>query len=331
MPQKMTPASRRTAAGEAPESTMRSILSSGIRKGWSGALWMYRILIPISFFTLILEMTHVIERLDGVLAPIMGLIHLPAKAALPLVAGLLTGIYGGIASMAVLDLTIRESTLIAVFLLISHNMIQESVIQGQSGVNPIKAAAARLATSVAVVWLMGFFWGEGARSAVAHAAAAAPAGTAEMLMKWGLQTLKLCLQILVILIGIMVLMEWMRATRLSDRLAGMLSPLLRLLGLSERTGMLWLTAVLFGVSYGGAVIVEEVRHGSLASEELERLHLSIGINHSMIEDPALFLPLGISAVWLWVPRLLAAVIAVQLLIVWRLVRRRSPASAGVKG
>ena len=30
----------------------------------------------------------------------------------------------------------------------------------------------------------------------------------------------------------------------------------------------------------------------------------------MIEDPLLFLPLGIGAFWLWVPRLVAAVAAV---------------------
>ena len=49
-------------------------------------------------------------------------------------------------------------------------------------------------------------------------------------------------------------------------------------------------------------------------EELERLHLSIGINHAMIEDPSLFLPLGIHP--LWIPRLVAAILAVHLLSLW---------------
>jgi hypothetical protein len=60
-------------------------------------------------------------------------------AALPLIVGMLTGIYGGIASMIVRPLTENEMTLIAIFLLISYNLIQEGMIQGKSVLNPVKA------------------------------------------------------------------------------------------------------------------------------------------------------------------------------------------------
>ena len=76
-------------------------------------------------------------------------------------------------------------------------------------------------------------------------------------------------------------------------------------------GMIWLTACLFGLSYGAAVIVEEAREGNFTSDELTRLHLSIGINHSMVDDPLLFMAFGINPFWLWIPRLIAAVIAVR--------------------
>jgi len=76
--------------------------------------------------------------------------------------------------------------------------------------------------------------------------------------------------------------------------------------------VLWLSAVLFGVTYGAAVIVEEFRAGSFEHYEIERLHVSIGINHSMVEDPLLFLPLGIGVFWLYVPRLVAAMVAVRI-------------------
>jgi len=41
----------------------------------------------------------------------------------------------------------------------------------------------------------------------------------------------------------------------------------------------------------------------------------------MIEDPALFLPFGISLFWLWIPRLVLAMIAVCLLALWQRFRR----------
>jgi hypothetical protein len=49
----------------------------------------------------------------------------------------------------------------------------------------------------------------------------------------------------------------------------------------------------------------------LSKGELEDLNISIGINHSMVEDPALYLALGLNAFWLWIPRLVTAIVAVQ--------------------
>ena len=43
-----------------------------------------------------------------------------------------------------------------------------------------------------------------------------------------------------------------------------------------------MTAAIFGLAYGAAVIVEEAKEGHLAREELEGLHLSIGINHALL-------------------------------------------------
>ena len=70
--------------------------------------------------------------------------------------------------------------------------------------------------------------------------------------------------------------------------------------------------------------MEESREGTLSPEELETLHLSIGINHSLIEDTLLLVALGLSAFWLYVPRLLMAIVAVQSLNVWHRLSKRKP-------
>ena len=94
-----------------------------------------------------------------------------------------------------------------------------------------------------------------------------------------------------------------------------MTPALKVLGLSKQTGLLWLTAVTFRLTYGAAFIVEETKEGNLSKDELERLQVSIGINHSVIEDPLLFLSLGLGIFWMCVPRLAAAIITVQVLII----------------
>jgi len=65
------------------------------------------------------------------------------------------------------------------------------------------------------------------------------------------------------------------------------------------------------------VIVNETKNGSFTRAELENLHLSIGINHAVIEDPALFLSIGLNPFWLWVPRLMVAIVAVHVFSMWR--------------
>ena len=290
---------------------LKKIIRTGAGKGWHGFVWMLKILVPVSFFTLLLQYSGWLNSLDFLLQPAMQVLGLPPVAALPLIVGMLTGIYGGIAAMIVLPLTQGQMTLIAVFLLISHSLIQEGIIQGKSGINPLKATAFRLLASVVTVTAVSFFitteTGAGHTAPVSLPAAAT---FAVLLKQWCVAMARLALQILVIIVAIMVILEAMKAFKIIDHLVRGLNPVLKIMGLDRNVGMLWLAAAIFGIAYGGAVIVEETRQGHYDRQELQRLHLSIGINHAMIEDPLLFLPLGIGAFWLWIPRLVAAVAAV---------------------
>jgi hypothetical protein len=143
-----------------------------------------------------------------------------------------------------------------------------------------------------------------------------------MLLDWAVVTGGLCVKIFVIIMALLIVLEVLKALGWIHPIVRILSPLLRAMGLSRKVGLLWVTAAVFGLSYGAAVIVEEAKAGHLSPEELEDLQLSIGINHSLVEDPALFLSLGLPAFWLWVPRIIMAMIATRLLILWRMVRKR---------
>ncbi len=296
-------------------------VQEGLSKGWSGFLWIMRILIPISFFTLVLDYSGIITKLDFLLAPVMGLLSLPSMAALPLIIGLFTGIYGAVAAMLVLPMAPEHMTLVAIFLLISHNLIQEGTVQGQAGISPVKATIFRLVTSVITVAICAVFLnppdtaGAGANLATATKGAFTP-----LFQGWAVDTASLAAKIFLIIMTIMATLQVMKTFNTIPYILKPLTPLMKLMGLENKLGLLWLTATLFGLSYGSAVIVEEIKENAFTEEELTRLHLSIGINHAMIEDPALFLPLGLAAFWLWIPRLIAAIVAVQLLNIWSRIR-----------
>ena len=297
--------------------TLGPAIREGLQKGLRGTLWMLKILVPCSFLTFVIDVSGLLIHLDFMLAPAMGFLSLPPEAALPLTVGLLAGIYGAVAALAVLDFSMTETILIAVFLLISHNIIQEGIVQARSGLNFFKATIVRLVASVVTVLCLARVLPSGAGTdAVMAAVSPGVTSFTVQLQGWLGDTGLLCLKIFAILTAMMVLMELMRAARIIPVLARLLRPLLWLMGLSHRVGILWLTAAVFGLTYGAALIVEEARAGSFERGDIERLQLSIGINHALIEDGAVFMALGIPAIWLWGPRLVAALVAVHCYRLW---------------
>lgn len=297
---------------------LKGSAKDGLKKGWEGFVWMVKIILPVSFFTALLEYSGLLNTLNFVLEPAMGVLNLPSIAALPIVVGLLTGLYTGIAAMVVLPLTIDQMTLIAVFLMASHNLIQEGIIQAKTGLGGLKATLVRLAASVITVMVISQFLDSDPTAAAGTASSLS--GTQPflvMLKTWFLATLSLFVKILFIIIAIMILLEIMRNYNMIEYIVKTLNPFLKILGLEKKVGIMWLTAIVFGLSYGAAVIVSETKNGSFTQAELENLHLSIGINHAIIEDPALFLSFGLNPFWLWVPRFMVAIVAVHVFSLWR--------------
>ncbi|MCG8567707.1 MAG: nucleoside recognition domain-containing protein [Desulfobacterales bacterium] len=305
-------------------------VSKGLSKGWSGFIWLLKIILPVSFATGLLVHLGLIYKLDFLLTPLMNWMGLPASAALVLVAGIFTGIYGTVAAMSSMPFSMDQMILMAVFTLMAHNLIQESLVQGNSGINPVFAALFRLFSAFGVTFVCARVMGVDP-GGLAAAAAFAPEVSqtfGQWLSQWGMGTLKLIIQIFCIIMPLMVMLEWAKLYHVIPVITRIFSPVLSLLGLDRSTGMLWLTAAFFGLAYGSAVIVEETRNTEYDRDELTKLHLSVGINHAMIEDPALFLPLGIPPFWLWIPRLIAAMIAVYLFSAFSFLRRRYAERAG---
>ncbi|MEA3487144.1 MAG: iron transporter [Thermodesulfobacteriota bacterium] len=294
-------------------------LARGISKGWEGFVWMIEIILPVSFLTALLAWSGWMEQVDFVIQPVMRFLSLPGIAALPLLMGALTGIYGGIASMAVLPLNVGQMTLIAVFLLIAHNLILEGIVQRKSGMGILKATLFRIVFAVITVLVIAPFINTTGQSAAGVAATVLHSGQTftDMLSQWYHVMWTLTIKIFFIIMFVLTMVEILKIFGWINHIVRFISPVLKIMGLSRKVGILWITAIMFGLAYGGAVIVEEARRGNLTDEELEKLHLSIGINHAVIEDPVLFLPFGIGLFWLWIPRLVIAIVAVRLLTLWR--------------
>jgi spore maturation protein SpmB len=291
---------------------------TGFLKGWQGFLWLLKIMVPISFLTALFVWTGWVHHIDALIRPVMGLLYLPPVAAFPLLIGMFSSLYGAIAAMAVLPLTKGQMTLLAIILLSAHCLIQESVIQGKSGLHPLKAVIFRLLSAIITVIIVAQFLDTTLTDPAAQGSFVRSSEPfLEMFQAWFMTTFKLTIKIFFIIMFVLILLEIFRVLNWISPVVRISKPFLKILGLDEKVGTLWIIAAIFGLGLGAAAIVEEAKEGNLTKKDLEGLHLSIGINHSLIEDPALFLPLGLSPFWLWVPRLIMAMVAVRLLTLWQ--------------
>jgi len=302
------------AAPPAPPTTREKLkagLLVGIRKGWSNFIWMSKFLVPISLAMAVLQWSGWLYPIDQVLNPVMHLIHLPSEAAFPILSGLFINIYSTIAILTVVPFSPGQMALIAVFTLIAHNIVTEAIIQHNSGINAFKIVAIRLVVAVVTLLAISPFLGDTRQSLGGPVAPGAQEPFLRAMTTWGIDTGKTLLKIFGIIMGILVALECMSRLGWDAYLYRAFRPFMKVLGLSDRSVILWVTAVVFGLMYGSAVILEKAKEGQLTRSELERIHISIGINHSMVEDPALYMAIGVSGLWLYLPKLIMAIVCAQ--------------------
>lgn len=286
---------------------------AGLKNGWSSLGWIVKITIPISFLVALLQWSGWLSKAGLLLNPLMVLINLPGEAAIPIIIGMLVGTYGAIAAMVVMPFTLEQMTLIAVFNVIAHSLIMEGTVQHKSGMSFAKIVTFRIIAAVLTILIVSQFFGDTSRSIIVAPSYVVPhTQLLEALTSWAVDTTILLLKLFVIIMLIMILLAVSRSMGWTEYLIKFFKPWMTILGVPQRTAPIWVTAAIFGLLMGGATIVEETRRETLPREEVQYLHTSIGINHSMLEDPLIYMAIGLNAFWLVIPRLFMAIIAVQI-------------------
>ncbi len=70
---------------ELSQNKLKYGLQAGIKKGWSGFVWMLKIIMPVSFLSALIEFSGFINKIDFLLEPVLNLLNLSPMAALPLI------------------------------------------------------------------------------------------------------------------------------------------------------------------------------------------------------------------------------------------------------
>ena len=286
-----------------------------LRNALKTALWIIRIIIPVSFVVTLLDFYGIIEWISIYTAPLFRLIGLQGNAAVVYVSSLFLPLYAPIAIIATLPLSLREITILALMCLITHNLPIECAVQRRSGTPFWQTLLIRLTFSILGGILLNLILPESLTSQhIINSSQSDLQQTLSLqstLLNWLTNTLSLCIKIILIITALMYGQFLLKRYGIINKIARPLAPLMRLCGLQPDSAFLWLVAQIVGLTYGAGIMAQEIEESGADREELHRINLHISVNHSLIEDTAIFCMLGVAWYFLVIPRLIFAIIIVQ--------------------
>lgn len=121
----------------------------------------------------------------------------------------------------------------------------------------------------------------------------------------------LTIKVSLILYGLFIFQNILNEYNWLNKISIFFAPLMQFFGLSREVSFLWFVAQTLGLAYGSAVVIEQVETGMVEKKDANMLNYHIAVNHSLLEDTLLFASIGVSVLWIVVPR-----IGLALLLVW---------------
>src|SRR5690606_16440480 len=251
-----------------------------------------KVMLPVIVAVQAAQKLGLVAVIAEFISPFMPVLNLPAEAGIIWATTLLVGMYGGIASLAglasTIDMTTGQVSALCAMMLFAHAIPVEQSIVRRAGASFAATAALRIGTAAvygaAVSWAshytgvladpVSFEWLRGSSLMSAGGSG---------VFAWLQSTaFSLALTFLIIM-GLAFALDMLERLGITRRFTGAMMPLLRLSGLDARVAPVTTVGVLLGLTYGGALIIEEAEKQKF-SARTRFLALSwLSLSHSLIE------------------------------------------------
>jgi len=294
-------------------------------RSWRLFITVTKIMLPVMVVVQIAQEFGLVDLVGQFIAPAMALLNLPPEAGIIWATTLLTGIYGGIASLSglagTLDMTAGQFSALCAMMLIAHSIPVEQAIVRKAGAGFGVTSLLRIGTAAvygaAVSWAcyltgaladpISFEWLRGSSVAAGGASAG--------YLGWIQATAFSLALTYIIILALVLVLDGMDRLGMTRRITRALTPVLRVSGLDPDVAPVTTVGVLLGLTYGGALIIEEAAKQNF-SARTRFLALSwLSLSHSLIEDTLLMVALG-ADIWI----VLVGRVAITLAIVAILAR-----------
>lgn len=284
-----------------------------------------KVMLPVMIVVQLAQHWGWVDILGQAIAPGMAWLDLPPEAGMIWMTGLLVGVYGAIAALIGLapglELTVGQMSALCAMVLFAHALPVEQAIVRRAGASFWATGLLRVVVALGygavVAWtcrLTGIM-SDPVSLEWLLASSGGGAGSASDILGWAQTTVMSLAMTFGILVGLLVLLDILERAGITRRITSALTPLLRFSGLDARAAPVTTVGVLLGLTYGGALIIEE--SGKQQFDRRTRfLALAwLSLSHALIEDTMLLLALGAN---LWI--VLVGRVLVTLLIIAALAR-----------
>lgn len=113
---------------------MLEAVKRGFNNGLATTCELAKVVVPVYFIITFLKHTPFLMLMSDFMSPLMQMVGLPGKAALPIVLGFFINIYAAIGAMLPLNMSSKEITIIAAILLMAHSLPMETAISRMTGI-----------------------------------------------------------------------------------------------------------------------------------------------------------------------------------------------------
>ena len=288
---------------------------------------LFKIIIPISLATRLLQQWGLVDQIGLLLAPVMELVGLPGQIGLVWATAMITNLYGGMvvfASLAPgLNLTMAQVTVLTTMMLVAHSLPVELRIAQKAGTRFRTMLILRIGGALLLGVLLNLSYHLSGTLQQANQALWNPPPVDPSWAGWLAAEIRNMISIFLIILALMALLRLLKAIGITDLLTRLLEPLLKLLGMGREAAPLTIIGMTMGIGYGGALLIREAQSGRLSKRDVFAAFAMLGLCHSLIEDTLVMALLGghVSGI-LW-GRLLFALLATYLfgLLIPRLPQR----------
>lgn len=298
---------------ESKNSIFHEIFYVGFKEAVKSSLGIFKIMLPVSLLMAILNYFGIVDWLSVLFQPITNLLGLSGKAILPLLSGYLINTYSAIALMISLELPMKEIAILSSMVLLSHTLPVELSIQKKAGGNMGLLFLIRVGSSIITGIVLNIVLPNESVIISSETQAITAVATTSLLVvlkSWVQDNVTTIIKIFVINIVISVVFKCLIKFHVVDKLSSLLKPIMFIFGLGKECAPYWLIANVIGLIYGVGILITANENKDLGKEEIRRLNVSICSMHSIIQETANFLVLGVSILVLIVPRLITAVVSV---------------------